>query len=503
MVDERSSRPGASGADWVDMARDVFARLEPRAQTILVERVFALDGSKPTLQELGDRFNLSRERVRQIESKALKALPRRAAISGELADVVGRVRDGLGLLFSVQELAAALDLELDATNMPIEVQLVLFFAGPYRLVGQTVVGSRFETALNEALRPVAQGPIPLEEVRASMRRASIGDNRHLSLLRDRHDLRVYGELVVPWSGSVGDKAALVLSLKQRLMTAEEIHEELGEGSLATLKNYLAGEPRFQRRGPHTWGLTEWGGDKYKSIAAEMADELRGLPNGMPVDRLKRLLDEKFAIRASSVEIMSATHPMFMRDGVWIRLRESDEPYIPDTALEEARDCVVIDGMWAWRHLVTHDTLRGSGHLIPEAFAASLRLSPRSRLAMETEFGTIPLYWPSQSPGIGSLRRVTDALGASIGDYLFVIPNDGRLDFELVRRTELEAAEPAKELLLRLGQVGDVHALLPACASAIGLPGYAQADEIEDLFNIRGDRDIRRLFSTVRRHMQGH
>ena len=299
------------------------------------------------------------------------------------------------------------------------------------------------------LGQVAAGPVPLTSVRRAMKGLGISESVQIPVLRTQRGIHILREMVVPWTGTIGDKAALVLAMEQRIMDAEELHDQIGEGTLTTLKNYLGADQRFQRRGTHRWGLSEWGGETYRGISAEMADELRHLPDGMPIERLKRILHEKFRIVATSVEIMSVTHPSFVRDGAWVRLRRHDEPYVPDTALEENPNCVVVGGSWTWRHIVTHDTLRGSGHIIPEAFAAMLRLLPGGRREFSSDFGAIHLSWPSQSPAIGSLRLAAEGLGAAKGDWLFVIREAGRIKFKLVGAIDIAAADATEELLLRL------------------------------------------------------
>ncbi len=65
--------------------RAALATLDPRAQAILVAR-HGLDGTPPrTLQEIGQQFGLTRERVRQVEAKALTRL-RDPALRHWLAD---------------------------------------------------------------------------------------------------------------------------------------------------------------------------------------------------------------------------------------------------------------------------------------------------------------------------------------------------------------------------------------------------------------------------------
>ena len=59
-----------------DMIDQMVDRLEPREQTILRYR-FGLDGgSEKTLEEVGVRFGVTRERIRQIQNLALKKLRR-------------------------------------------------------------------------------------------------------------------------------------------------------------------------------------------------------------------------------------------------------------------------------------------------------------------------------------------------------------------------------------------------------------------------------------------
>jgi RNA polymerase primary sigma factor len=51
-----------------------LAKLKPRQQRVLIER-FGLDGSKPkTLEEVGSGLGITRERVRQLETRALREL---------------------------------------------------------------------------------------------------------------------------------------------------------------------------------------------------------------------------------------------------------------------------------------------------------------------------------------------------------------------------------------------------------------------------------------------
>ncbi len=57
-----------------DKMGDVLSTLTERERTVLIERFGLLDGKPKTLEEVGIRFQVTRERVRQIEAKALRKM---------------------------------------------------------------------------------------------------------------------------------------------------------------------------------------------------------------------------------------------------------------------------------------------------------------------------------------------------------------------------------------------------------------------------------------------
>ena len=74
--DHNAAAPEAETSDKLRSTElaEALARLKPRQQQVLVER-FGLNGGKPkTLEEVGKILGITRERVRQLETRALREL---------------------------------------------------------------------------------------------------------------------------------------------------------------------------------------------------------------------------------------------------------------------------------------------------------------------------------------------------------------------------------------------------------------------------------------------
>jgi len=57
-----------------DKINEILTDLTPREQEILKLRFGLTDGITHTLEEVGKKFNVTRERIRQIEAKALEKI---------------------------------------------------------------------------------------------------------------------------------------------------------------------------------------------------------------------------------------------------------------------------------------------------------------------------------------------------------------------------------------------------------------------------------------------
>lgn len=69
-----------------DYVKEAIVDLSPREQKILEMRFGLTDGVTHTLEEVGQEFDVTRERIRQIEAKALEKIQHNASIIGKLRD---------------------------------------------------------------------------------------------------------------------------------------------------------------------------------------------------------------------------------------------------------------------------------------------------------------------------------------------------------------------------------------------------------------------------------
>ena len=87
--DETSKSPMESASQSLlrEQLLAVIDTLTPREQEVIRQRYGLMDGKQKTLEEVGREFSVTRERIRQIEAKALRKLKHQNR-SKKLADFV-------------------------------------------------------------------------------------------------------------------------------------------------------------------------------------------------------------------------------------------------------------------------------------------------------------------------------------------------------------------------------------------------------------------------------
>lgn len=400
---------------------------------VILERILTIEGTPPTLQVIGDEIGLTRERVRQVESRVVDVLTRLAR-SDEFDVIAARcqeIHQHVGPLRPLRDLGHS----VIPDHSSLVGRLLWYIAGPYRIEKGWVRLAGMEDPskiLRSATESLAvDGSAPLSAVRYSLESMGIDGSLLERMAEFDGGIRIRGDRVLDWRMSLHDKAVAMLAMEGRPLTEGELVELVQPNSARSMMNQISTDERITRIGPKRFALTAWQMKPYQNIATTMSERLADGP--CDIAELARELAEKWGIAPNSVKIMASTHAAFVKEGPRVRLRRPDEPYVVRTSLENSAGCELDDaGRWRLRLEVDKDVLRGSGRQIPEAFAAHLGLEPLGSLRLESDLGATGLKW-GQAPQIGSLRSIVETLAGRLGDTLIMTAlGEGRVSWTVER-----------------------------------------------------------------------
>ncbi len=463
--------------DPVATAESLIGSFDERERATL-DRVLDFDGSAPTLQEIGDRFDVTRERIRQVETKVRGRLDQALAspATRSLVASADSLRERLGAAVPSELLV-----EQFAEFPPDQLdRLILHLAGPYRFDGDWYVLSAlgdFAECLRSTFDSVADdGVAPLAAFVDALGELGIRSEFSERAVRSDHRFSVRDDVVLDWSGSMSAKAVMALSLAGHPLSIDDLVAFVQPSSERSMSNQVHADERMVRVGVDRFALAEWGIDEFPGIVPAMVDRLSDGPMGL--DQLRDDLVDEYSVSPNSVSMMASMHPGFLLESGTVMLRPADRPYVPSDDIEGTRGCYLVDGVWSWRILVDHDILRGSGRTIPEAFAVHLGAVPLEKGMLESPVGRILLSW-RQNPAIGSLRAAARSLEAEEGDWLFVrrIRPSG-VDFRLIRSDDVPS-DPDGALRALVGAPGSDRDLEQVLSDALGLRGSVNHDLAEE------------------------
>ena len=240
----------------------------------------------------------------------------------------------------------------------------------------------------------------------------------VSRLRDW--LRVDGGFIY-FKGSIPKKIRALIRYHGKPLTVEAMLDDIGGGSVRSVRQRLINDPGFWRINKQNQFVIAGtpGYDEYTGITDEIIQELEACGGQAPFDHLVEKLSRVYGVKESSVGAYLNT-PMFTKDdnGI-VRVRDSDEGIDVSADITKTGACYQgHDGKWYWRLLVGKDVVRGSGRLVPNAFAQLLGCGIGGKIEVESECGLITISWPLASTtgaSIGSLRQALVHCDAELGD----------------------------------------------------------------------------------------
>ena len=502
---------GACGEAVADLLRG----FDERESAILRGRIVNLAG-KRTLQQIATEFSITRERVRQIEEAIVLRIQKRVrSFSGELLRRASRYLKGaMGAACPLGSIAPERIYRKgsgeDEMSEDMTLGMLIWLAGPYEVYRGWLVRAPAETVVGltkRAFRRVIarQEPCDIPSVVEAFAELNVHERWALDWLSVVDRVKILDGKICSWSGGLSRKAYLVLAVHGSEMTADDICREIGDTcQRRSLLNSLHSRPdRFRKSGPGLFSLTEWGGEEHTSVKEFVLQQVTKLGGRARKESLVEETMSRLAVPKRTVTAVLG-NPIFVHTGAgYVRIRSKEDPMPRIHPVEFTKHCYRLSlehsgrksvRVWSYRITVDSETLRGSGGMIPAAFASLLGLRPGERRTASSLFGDVQFSWQGPQGNIGSVRAAASGLDARLGDFLFVsLAGRSTVTFTLVRAQELEAVSGWERICLEVsGTKGDSkEARITEVGLAIGLSERADftIGDIRRRLEMRRERDL--------------
>lgn len=289
---------------------------------------------------------------------------------------------------------------------------------------------------------------------------------------------VFADHVLLDASSISDYAAAVLWVEGTPLAVAELGERFDDSKKwgeRSVRNALTRDPRISRASRTQWGLAEWAGESYTTIRDKINQVVEREGGEVALKDLSEELTRTYGVSAKSVATYSASPPFQSSGGIVRKVpaektgpaetelaseHQSSQPSqgeltrplqaehnrisqggldhgSQDEGVDRSRSqyrprVLSRDGDgWAYRIRITHDHLRGSGIMVAASVARRLGLKPGEQRKYRSDGGNQLLSWRGAQPMIGTIRRLLEVQGVTVGeDALLIFGDNG--SFELMR-----------------------------------------------------------------------
>lgn len=273
---------------WQKLTDELLSVLDNRSRDVITRRFGLQDGVKATLESIGKEYGITRERVRQIESQAKKALSTRLAVLQPAMEQLERLFRAEGGILVKERLAEVAQERIDRSIQPATLNFYLELVLPYEFVTTdsyfaphwrhpelvAAVASEVvragEAVLHKVKHPLAE--VELLAAVGQLVKNTPAPTHVLAWLTAARHLKKnpFGEWgIIGWAETtprgVGDKAYAVLRRHAKPEHFRKIAELINEAhfdhkiaNAQTVHNELIKDDRFVLVGRGLYGLTEWG-----------------------------------------------------------------------------------------------------------------------------------------------------------------------------------------------------------------------------------------------------
>lgn len=305
------------------VTKNIISGLQSRSSDVIMNR-FGLtsDGKRKTLEEIGKKYNITRERVRQVEDAAIAHIKKSAAFKKEQAafEELKQLVHRLGAIVAEHELLSHVSKD-ESTQNHVYFMLELHDAFKKHreddhFHARWSVDDEMTQKIHDALRKLYgslgdEDLIPETEMIKKMLEhlKDVADHyrdeeivkRWLSMSKavSKNPLGEWGRASSPniRTRGVKDYAFLVMRKHGSPMHFKEVADAIGKTfgkkiHYATCHNELIKDSRFVLVGRGMYALAEWG---YKAgIAREVIEEILEKSGPLPKDEIvKRVMKERY------------------------------------------------------------------------------------------------------------------------------------------------------------------------------------------------------------------
>lgn len=483
LVDDSSQRPSVI----LEMA---MASLTAREKDVLRLRTFADD--PVTLDALAQPLGLSRERVRQIEMQAEHSLTD-TVMDGALGDLAAAVRSRIGLVCRLQHLLdvfPALSESVPSIDRPAwRVLDRLDSTFEIEDGWAAVPGLREAREITRSVVAACANPLGVAELNQVAQRLGFtgnGRREELQAWAESCGCVFFEDHISPRQLSISEWALLILHGTGTPLSVEELSKRIPvDRAASSIRNALADDERFVRADRDTFALAAWGGAAYAGIRDAIGRAIDAGGGAVDLAWLVRELTTQFTVAESSVRTYAQAHPFVTVEG---KVRRRETIAVPAANPSGTRRLYRLSDGWALRLQVTADHARGSGSVLPTALAVLLGLFPGHSATISCRGGDQSVSWTGLQPSLGSIRRLLEPGGLTVGDWMCAVFDDsGSFSLAPVH------ADGQTGVALALTLAGIPEADVPdpreTLAGALSLPLNSSWSSIIAAARNRGDDDL--------------
>lgn len=313
---------------------------QPREQEIITRR-FGLNGAKETLEQIGERLDITRERVRQLEKAALIRL-KIASEKGEiehLAEIEKALIRNLAESGRISKTQALADHYLEKSANAQEVSNILFIAEIssklvviqendkyHSAIANAEYGDerKIKTAIDEIVNIIKKNksPMTLDELDAKLSyehpsqiEAIASISKLLASLNGIWGLEKWPSVNPK---NIRDKIFVILGAKKEPMHFSEIAEEIRKSDFSrkdvttqAIHNELIKDKRFVLIGRGIYALDDWGFKK-GTVADTIAAVLKEAGEPLYRDEIVKRVLEKRKVKETTVLLNLQSKKEFVR-----------------------------------------------------------------------------------------------------------------------------------------------------------------------------------------------